>query len=450
MIGQTPSELRRRVPLRDHLFLAVGLAIAVRPIIDLFGRYEGSGLNAGGALGLAVAALSTLALLLSVRRLRPAGLRASMGYAAIAAIGVANLVTGGDPGGTMVSLARFLVGYAPLLILIAVTYSDSKPAITEARFRLFLFILTAATAIPVAIAWLQFAGVVPFTYFDYLDGSNVGRPSGGYHQPNSLGRLLVFLVLFWMIARLQGIVGTRLLIGVFVLASATVLITTHRTSLISLVVVLLLASPTLLVGTRRPTRRLKSGIFVVTLFTSIWILGALANITLPSAIEQRLSTTVAVLGSVFSEGESDAGPVSLRGRGEIWHESWEMFATRAPSDKLLGLGAAPREAHNELLNALSVFGLVGIVSLIGIHIAAIQFSASSARRRLRWLIAATVAFYLLFGVTLQPLDYPYFMWLYFSALALAAWSPPIAVASSTSGLQLPATASEFISLELGE
>lgn len=70
------------------------------------------------------------------------------------------------------------------------------PMFNQKEFEKCLFVFILATTIPILFTFLQNAGMVQFTYFDYVGGHRISRGSGGYHQPSVLTRFCIFGLLY--------------------------------------------------------------------------------------------------------------------------------------------------------------------------------------------------------------------------------------------------------------
>lgn len=70
------------------------------------------------------------------------------------------------------------------------------PDINEKRLEKFIYIFVIFTMVPIIISFLQVVGLVPYTYWDYIEGAKIARASGGYRQPSVLTRFTVFGLLY--------------------------------------------------------------------------------------------------------------------------------------------------------------------------------------------------------------------------------------------------------------
>lgn len=396
--------------------VAALLIIASRPLIDLTGRYEGTGINLGGIAGLVFVGFLVGFASLSHRHLSFSILPALLTAGGILLVGF--LAWAIEDDAPIAPMARAVVGLSPLLLLFG------TPRLAAAHYsQLFILtvrILLATSSIPVVVAWAQWMGWVPFTYFDYYDGAPVGRPSGGYFQPNSLGRLLVFHTLLVVMMLWSRNLRLRAAIPLVVLAAATTFITTHRTSIVSFVAVVGILSLGLLARRRRV--RLRSvGLAAVSTVACIVFVIALSS--MPSAsgfrddVLRTTNTTLAALQTLTEAAPTD--DVFLRGRGRIWRASLESFAEQDAITRWIGLGYEPLEAHNDALRILLMHGILGVVAYAALFVGLFVWGVRRTELRGRLALTALFAYLVLYSIPLHPTAYPFFMWLFFLTFAMA-------------------------------
>jgi O-antigen ligase len=392
---------------------AIVLLVAIRPIIDLGGHFEGETLNPGGAANLLIIALATVALTLHIAR----GKRWSSPSVVLVLAYVALLVTHAvstafseDQFASLVETTRFMSGFAPVAVVI---YAWSTRCPSHRSFVVSAFLLfVASTLVPSLVAWLQLAGFVPFTYFDYLDGVRFGRPSGGYYQPSSYGRIGVFLVAYAVTLRGANLLSGRLTAAVVTMALATTIITTHRTSIVSAAAVLAIG----LGGGLLVRQRLR---LLPVAFGAVLALAALLGVTGSSTVYERVgSEWDKIVGRVGAlDPTSDA---FLRNRGEKWSRSIALFDSAPIATRLMGRGYEVFEPHNDLLRMLMVSGIAG-AALYVVLLATVAFTTwrrVDANGRIGVLALNT--YLILYAIGLQPTSYPNFMSLFFLGHALVA------------------------------
>lgn len=391
----------------------LGLMVALRPLVDLLGEYEGETINAGGILG-----FLAVGWLLAVWTLRGAPLPRTwlpvvffLG-AHLAIHGIVSLTTAA--AGSAASFGRAVVGLTPLMLL-PLLHREMRGDI--ARTKSVVVVLSLATAVPVAIAMLQLLGVVGYSYFDWVGGEWVGRPTGGYHQPNSLARLLVFVGFFWLALATGRVITVRKAYIAAAASLAGIALTTHRTSLICASLVFGVG-----VWATEPFRARRGRLAVASVTLALLMLGY----GLTSLASDQAGTGQAVevreIAAVVATGWESLGDVHsdrfLRGRGYLWTASLDIHRESTLSEQLFGLGYEPIEAHNDPLRSLLVSGWVGGAALwLGLALTVIQVRRSLAQQG-RTLLLALVLYIAIFAIPLQPTSYPFFMWLWTMGLLL--------------------------------
>ena len=411
-----PNDSHVQAPISRRVLVVLVAAVTVRPIVDLFGRFEGEALNPGGVIGV-LFAIGILVLVLVSRGswgLRGQGLLVLLAF--IFMLSLTHVTFSDDPRAASVNFARLVVGYSSALLVPSVArigLNHTAPAAVRA-----VAAIATVSLVPAAIAWLQFGGVLPYSYFDWHDGAWVGRPSGGYHQPNSLGRLLAFVALYVGVLAAARKLSTKWVLGLWLGIIVTTFVSTHRTS-IAATAIIITASLAIAYANYD---RVQSLIRAVARFALVGVaVSGVAVLAAPHPtvdfVGQSLQRTArVVLQGVWSS--SNESGVNLRGRERIWLDSIEHLAQREPASLLFGAGSAPFEAHNELLNAFMLYGTLGVAALAMVHGVTLMIAWSTTSRTGRKFLLVPLLYYLMFSTTLQPLDYPYFMWLYFAAQTL--------------------------------
>lgn len=393
--------------------------IATRPVIDLFGHYQGGAINAGGVVGIV-----TTGLILVRATMRPFRIARLLTIPIVvwAYLLVSSFIMVAHQGfPELASWARLLVGFSPLLLLPAL--QGVSPRNRASMLTRTAIVLLLCSLVPVLIAWLQYFGFLEFSYFDYYLGQRIGRPSGGYFQPNSLGRLMVFDVVIVVMLSWKRVLSPRASAIAITAYSATALISTHRTSIVSLVAVLaiLLAFEVI----RRSGFRL-ARVALLT-FSLVIVTSAIAVFTLVPGIptaDIRLVETVRVIVDSFSTVSTsslDDGDF-LRGRARIWQATVTLVAESDVSQQLFGQGYEPLEAHNDTLRVLLMHGLVGLAAYAILLGGVFVWAASKTNLQGRACIVAIYTYLILFGITLHPTGYPFFIWMFLFVLAFASSS----------------------------
>src|SRR5260370_373023 len=62
----------------------------------------------------------------------------------------------------------------------------------ETRFLRFGKLFIMCISVPVFLSYLEMTGVLPYQYWDWIDGAEVGRVTGGYEHPLTLIYFLIY------------------------------------------------------------------------------------------------------------------------------------------------------------------------------------------------------------------------------------------------------------------
>ena len=289
---------------------------------------------------------------------------------------------------------------------------------SQDRFKGFARYFLLILLIPVCLSFLQVAGILSFSYWDWVDGQEVGRASGMYQTPLELVRFLVFGVplALWLRDRSVPASGDRLLGTTFLLLSLPALFFTfHRAGwiVIGLEIVLWFAM----------TRKIRKTILIV---AALLIFG--------SVFSDRVQTLYSPVTRIF-QGEIDLGSEEfLRGRGALWAIFLNSLFSSHPVVWFTGKGGSIAEAvvpgladgisnepHNDFIRILHAYGIVGIILYFGV-----LWSFFATAHKLRQFVPGTfdhdvgtllfivlIAIVLL-SITTEPMRYPTCVWYLFT------------------------------------
>jgi hypothetical protein len=407
--------------LKTILFL-----IAIRPIIDLHGKYEGEGINAGGVLGFVVASMILMEFFAHIRTWSYQMAFIILAALTVLLVGAIHLLVEPNILDVSVTFSRFFVGFSVLLIIPLLL--QQRPEVQLELILRFFKILLLASAIPAIIAWLQFFGLYPFSYYDYIFGLPYGRPTGGYGQPNSLGRLLVFVsVVTYLVSLAKKVKGTQK--GVILAAAfSTAYISTHRTSILILAfVIILFELRSFIFSTHRIAfRKIYLGmlsLFLLYIFATL-VSDRVQRLIDPATSERINYTTELVSRSLdhltaYKITDEDY----LRGRGQMWYRTLEVMEKAPFTAMIAGIGYEPLEAHNDFLRIYMVHGVLGLISYLSIFLILFVSSWRRVDTTGKWALFALYTYLLLFSIPLHPTNYPYFMWLFFVCHAFIVCQP---------------------------
>jgi O-antigen ligase len=414
-------------PENHYVFLRLILfLIAIRPVIDLHGKYEGSGINAGGMLGFFLVLLILLEFAKFATHLTYGFAFTVLACLSIFLVGCIQLLFVDEKHEVLLSVSRFLVGFTPVLLVPLIL--QQSPVMQRDIVSKFFKVLLAASAAPFVIAWLQFFGLYPFSYYDYIYGLPFGRPTGGYFQPNSLGRLMVFITILTYIVSYSNKIGNRMKLTIIATAFSTAYISTHRTSILILALVILLFE---LYNFLFPSKVLafrKFYLFFLFLLLG-YILATLisdrAQQLISPATTERLHYTTELISKSLDHITSYkiTDEDYMRGRGLMWQMSLELMQKAPFSTKLTGFGYEPFEPHNDFLRIYVSHGMLGLLSHALVFFVLFVSAWRMVDKFGRTALSVLYLYLFLFSMPLQPTSYPFFMWLFFLCYSFILCQP---------------------------
>lgn len=298
---------------------------------------------------------------------------------------------------------RLIVSFAPLA-LIGVMMRYGK-AIAEHLLRYTVLAVVGAALVHCLIAWLQVLGIVRYTFYFIMPGVYMGRPSGGYQHPMSLGRLLIFCVFMLYVAydplRLGAIKHYALIAVLF----GTTVISTHRLSIICITMLIALFEGRRLLALRGQYRLNRKVL--------IWSVAGAAALALVTVVimGDYLASRVKVMFAAV--GSWDIGSDRfLNGRGAVWIDTVRAFGKSSWDIWLFGVGYEPWDMHNDLARIAVVWGATGVILTASMLVILYRFTRSMISARGGFALTILYLVLLGFGLTQKPISYPYFMWLF--------------------------------------
>jgi GT2 family glycosyltransferase len=298
-------------------------------------------------------------------------------------------------------LARLAVEFAPLALLVAVI---ARPGWLPRRWLVLVArTVLAGTVVHCVLAWLQVAGVVPYSFVFQVAAGEFGRASGGYFHPLSLGFLLTFGVI--LLGLLRDHLGwpAWLRLGLIALFLGTGLVTLHRMTIVCLVLVITIQE---FPHVRRALARPRQRVYAWAAAAVVVAAGVGAAVRWGEAIWTRAVIVVSTIGPL--DVTSDR---FMFGRGAVWSDTITALRQASAQIWLFGIGYEPWDTHNDLLRLVMIWGAVGVgligVVLVGLFRLTRRLVDDAGRRALLLLYLFTVVF----GLLQKPLAYPYFVWL---------------------------------------
>ncbi len=386
----------------------VVLLLAGKPLVDLFWRTSffqigNQEVNVQSLVGVLVLMLTAAAFWKIGRRCIMSGL-----VAAFLSVAAFSAVISPDPGQALNELVRLFAGVA-FFVVAGLVIAD------ESRFERFTGWFLAAVSVPVILSFFQVAGLLPFEYWDWIDGEEHGRATGTYPHPLGLIYFLMYAIplALYLRNRYPHLPRVRWLSTLFVILSLiAVVLTTDRTAY----VVFLLQFGLWFAMSHRLKR-------------SHWI----AALALLAMMVIAASSWLVDLFSARNIGEW--GPDFLRGRGLQWIVFASSYVEGGPVRWLIGKGASVAtgivpgigvwssdEPHNDYVRLLHAYGIIGLLLylMILVRIARLALilrrNGSEFQRNLGAVVLVVIPSILLFSMTTEPMRYPTSTW-YLFALA---------------------------------
>lgn len=275
------------------------------------------------------------------------------------------------------------------------------------------FILTVS--VPVILALLQKVGVLPFEYWDWIEGHRVGRVSGTYKHPLGMIYFLIYAIpmALYFLDKYKKRSICHLLLWLFIgLSLVTIAFTYHRTAFITIGIEIWLW----MVLTRKYRQA-----FLLMLgggLLAFWLRGEL-QVLYASLLD-------AFYGKI---------PMwkFLRGRGATWYLFLRALLTSHPLYWLLGRGGSvaegwvpgsgywsSHEPHNDFIRILHTYGSVGLGLYLSILFTFLRHSLRLHRardpflHRLGSLMIVVLVSIVLLSITTEPMRYPTGVWYLFA------------------------------------
>jgi len=264
---------------------------------------------------------------------------------------------------------------------------------------------------------LQKAQILPFEYWDWIEGQAIGRVSGTYQHPLGLIYFLVYAIplALYLLTKPSRSLRYRLLLWLFIGLSLVALVFTyHRTALVTIG----LGIWFWMVLTRQYGRAML-----------LAILGGVLAFWLRDRVQLLYTNIVDIIQGkvVFSSGEF------LRGRGMNWYLFLHSLFSSHPLFWLFGRGGSvaegfvphfgywsSNEPHNDFIRILHAYGLIGLGLYLAILFSFLWKSLRLRRMRDRFLphlgnlMIVVLTSIVLLSVTTEPMRYPTGVWYLFA------------------------------------
>jgi hypothetical protein len=387
----------------------VWLLLVTKPLIDLTWRWRFAtvaeqGINVQTLIGLLVITVTALAIFLRRQRIV---LDTKVIFLVVFAV-LSVLFTPTSWG--INELIRLITGVS-FFFIAGVVLSE------EDFFDRFAKGFILAVSVPVVLGLLQKFDVLPFEYWDWIEGQAIGRVSGTYQHPLGLIYFLVYAIplALYLLTKPSQSLRYRLLLWLFIgLSMVALVFTYHRTALVTIG----LGIWFWMVLTRQYGRAMLLAILVgvLTFWLRDWVQLFYTNIV--DIIQGKV---------VFSSGEF------LRGRGMNWYLFLHSLFSSHPLFWLFGRGGSvaegfvphfgywsSNEPHNDFIRILHAYGLIGLGLYLAILFSFLWKSLRLRRMRdpfshhLGNLMIVVLTSIVLLSVTTEPMRYPTGVWYLFA------------------------------------
>lgn len=327
-------------------------------------------------------------------------------------------------------------GFNELLRLLAGTafFYTAGPLLAEpAQFDRFAKIFLCALTLPVILSYLQWAGILPYEYWDWLDGQSVGRASGTYPTPLSMSFFLYYafpIALSMAGGKKQSTWARAGAFAFLLLASGALALGNLRTAYI--IVALQILAWLAMTRGRKAVLAFLAVLTVVVLLSFSWL--------------RTLSAPVAT--ALSGEADFENGNF-FRGRGFQWLLFLNSYASSGPFHWVMGNGASivagydPEdtdvdsvEPHNDYIRILHAYGLVGLLLYLSVlwlflrrALQLLHSGEEFPRMLARIMLLALLAIFIQ-SMMMEPMRFPTGVWYLFAmgAALFCVKSGPVAAA----------------------
>jgi len=300
---------------------------------------------------------------------------------------------------------------------IAFAFTAGIALSTEEVFDRFAKYFVLMVSVPVGLSFLQKAQILPFEYWDWIEGQAIGRVSGTYQHPLGLIYFLVYAIplALYLLTKPSRSLRYRLLLWLFIGLSLVALVFTyHRTVLVAIGLEIWFW----MVLTRQYGRAML-----------LAILGGVLAFWLRDRVQLLYTNIVDIIQGkvVFSSGEF------LRGRGMNWYLFLHSLFSSHPLFWLFGRGGSvaegfvphfgywsSNEPHNDFIRILHAYGLIGLGLYLAILFSFFWKSMRLRRMRDRFshylgnLMIVVLTSIVLLSTTTEPMRYPTGVWYLFA------------------------------------
>jgi len=387
----------------------VSFSLAMKPIIDLTWRWRffeiaEQGVNLQTLVALLIILATSLAFLLRRRRI----VVDLKGIILLASATFSVLITPTSWG--INELIRLCAG-------ISFLFTAGIVLGQEESFNKFAKYFILAVSVPVLLSFLQRAGLLPFEYWDWIEGKMVGRVSGTYQHPLGLIYFLVYAIplSLYLLSYSQLSWRSRVMLWAFIaLSLLAIIFTYHRTALLVIGVALWLW----MVLTRNYVRAVL--LILLVGLVAFWF-------------KDRIEILYESVGAVIRGKVAFSSNEFLRGRGMNWYLFLSSLLGAHPFFWLFGRGGSvaegfvpnfgywsSNEPHNDFIRILHAYGFIGLGLYVYILLSFFWKSLRLRRMDDRFpryvgnLMIVILVSIVLMSVTTEPMRYPSGAWYLFA------------------------------------
>jgi O-antigen ligase len=383
--------------------------LAFKPLIDLtwrwqFFEFSKQAVNVQALVGIAVLVLNGIALLhRAAWRTLPKRVLLMLAMASLS-------VCFSPSAWTFNELLRLLAGTTFF-------FTAGSLLANSQSFDRFSKVFLWAMLLPVLLSYLQWVGILPYEYWDWLNNQAVGRASGTYPTPLSMSFFLYYafpIALSIADGKSQSTWSKRSALVFLLLAAGAMALGNHRTGYI--IVTLQVFVWLVMTHGRKAVLGFFAATGAIVLFSASWLQ------TLYSPIGTAVSGE-----STFENGEV------FRGRGFQWLLFLNSYAASGPFHWVLGNGGSvvagydPEdtdvdsvEPHNDYIRILHAYGAVGLLLYLSTlalffrrTLQLIKSSCEFPRTLGRIMLLALLAI-LIQSTMMEPMRFPTGVWYLFA------------------------------------
>lgn len=244
------------------------------------------------------------------------------------------------------------------------------PKINNKELDRTILFFCIATIVPIILSFAQLVGIIPYTYWDYIEGIVIERASGGYRQPSVLTRFCIFgliYALYFLESRKNTILKKLLIFLYIAINLVSIIISYHRTSYLMVFVIFILWN--VLKYRNRISQYFSRVLFLFIFGVLIFLLSYEFGIV---KVDLNIFRKLISLDNVFIY-ENGHFNLILRGRGNILNLLFETLYNSPIRIILFGNGININQITNtsmqiadmDFIRVIWNFGVIGLLLWVG-------------------------------------------------------------------------------------